>query len=42
MKKIKEFFKAYDISISIITAAMIIGFSIIQASNYLGRILFLK
>ena len=42
MKKIKEFFKTYHVSISIIIAAVIIGDCIMQASSYLRSVLFMK
>ena len=42
MKKFIEFIKTYHISISIIIAALIIGYCIMQASNRLGSILFMK
>ncbi len=42
MKKIKEFFETYHISISIIIAALIIGYYIMQASSNLGSVLFMR
>lgn len=42
MKKIKEFFKTFHISISIIIASLIIGYFIMRASSNLGSILFMN
>lgn len=41
MKKIIEFIKTYHISISIIIAALIIGYYLIRASTELGSKLFM-
>ena len=42
MKKIIEFIKTFHISISIIIAALIIGYCLMQASSRLASVLFMK
>lgn len=42
MKRIKEFIKTYNVSISIIIAAFIIRISILQAVEQLGTSIFMS